>query len=256
MTSLPAYYQPTGTVTASAHRGFSLDGLENSMAAFQAAVDLGLRYLETDAHGTADGIAVALHDHTLDRTTDSHGTVGSLPWASVRRAKIGGVEPVPSLEEVLGTWPEVHVQVDVKSASGIEPIAHAIERTASHDRVCVASFSTRRRRATVARLSAPVAQSAGTAEVSRLVAGTWVRDSRAGARPHADSFQLPVSMAGIRIVTPAVIEAVHRAGKQIHVWTINDTAQMAQLLDMGVDGIITDRADRLRALLEERGQWL
>src|SRR5690606_4970656 len=126
---------------ALAHRGFSLDGLENSMAAFEAAVRLGFRYVETDAHGTKDGVAVALHDASLDRTTDGRGFVAELPWSEVRTARIGGVEPVPTLEELLGTFPELRVNIDVKGVSGIEPVAQAIERTQAHDRVCVASFS-------------------------------------------------------------------------------------------------------------------
>src|SRR5690349_17206546 len=120
------YFEPPGRVAGYAHRGFSPDGLENSMAAFQAAVDLGYRYLETDAHGTADGVAVALHDASLDRTTDGTGRVADLPWSVVRRARIGGVEPVPLIEDVLGTWPDVRLNVDVKERSAIGPVAAAI----------------------------------------------------------------------------------------------------------------------------------
>ena len=248
-------------VAALAHRGFARpggvdSGLENSLAAFGAAVALGFRYVETDAHGTADGVAVALHDESLDRTTDAHGLVAELPWREVRRAKIGGVEPVPSLEDVLGTWPGLFVNIDVKAESGIVPIARAIERTGAHDRVCVTSFSTRRRLATLARLSRPVATSAGTSEVAGFVLAARARLG-AGVR-HAlrrvDALQVP-EVQGLRVVDRATVAAAHRAGRQVHVWTPNSRADIERLLDLGVDGIVTDRADVLKEILVERGLW-
>jgi glycerophosphoryl diester phosphodiesterase len=253
-------------VAALAHRGFARpggvdSGLENSLAAFAAAVALGFRWVETDAHGTSDGVAVALHDASLDRTTDAHGLVAELPWAQVRQARIGGVEPVPTLEDVLGTWPRLRVNIDVKATSGIEPVARAIERTASHDRVCVTSFSAARRRATLARLSQPVATSAGTSEMVRFLAGARLRlpaVARAALR-QVDAIQVPVSQAAgparVRVVDAKTVPAPHPPGRLVHVWTINDKAEMARLLDLGVDGIVTDRADLLKELLVERGLW-
>ena len=267
MTQVHPYFDttlPDGRrgVAALAHRGFvrpgGVDcGLENSLAAFGAAVALGFRYVETDAHGTADGVAVALHDESLDRTTDASGLVAELPWREVRKAKIGGVEPVPSLEDVLGTWPGLFVNIDVKAASGIAPIARAIERTGAHERVCVTSFSTRRRLATLALLTQPVATSAGTSEVAGFVLAARARLD-AGVR-HAlrrvDALQVPETQAGLRVVDRATVAAAHRAGKQVHVWTPNTRAQIEHLLDLGVDGIVTDRADLLKEILVERGQW-
>ncbi|GIG23564.1 glycerophosphoryl diester phosphodiesterase [Cellulomonas chitinilytica] len=243
------YFGAPGGTAALAHRGFSPAGLENSMAAFQAAVDLGYRYVETDAHGTADGRAVLMHDASLDRTTDRAGRIAELPWAEVRRARVGGVEPVPVLEDVLGTWPDVRVNVDVKERSGVEPVAAAIERTAAHDRVCVASFSAARRDATVARLSRPVATSAATAE-----AVTFLLTGRVAARGF-DAYQVPWRFRGRRVLTGRHVRAAHRAGRPVHVWTVNDPDDMRALLDVGVDGIISDRADVLRDVLVERGLW-
>lgn len=248
------YFGEPRSVVALAHRGFSPAGLENSLAAFQAAVDLGFRYLETDAHGTADGVAVALHDATLDRTTDRAGRVAELPWSVVRRARIGGVEPVPMLEEVLGTWPEVRVNVDVKERSAIEAVAAAIERTDAHDRVCVASFSAARRDATVARLSRPVATSAATAESVRFLVAAAGRPPVRTAR-RFDAYQVPWRFRGHELLTARHVRAAHRLGRPVHVWTVNDAAAMRALLDLGVDGIITDRADVLRGVLVDRGLW-
>ncbi|PZR52755.1 glycerophosphodiester phosphodiesterase [Xylanimonas oleitrophica] len=253
-------------VAALAHRGFARpggvdSGLENSLAAFQAAVDLGFRYVETDSHGTADGVAVALHDAALDRTTDARGLVAELPWDVVRRARIGGVEPVPALEDVLGTWPALRVNIDVKADSGIEPTARAIERTGAHDRVCVTSFSVARRRATLARLSVPVATSAGRTEVVGFLAGARLRTdplARAALR-HVDALQVPVAeQVGplrLTVVDARTVAAAHRAGRHVHVWTVNDEAEMVRLVDLGVDGIVTDRADLLRQVLQQRSRW-
>lgn len=250
---------------ALAHRGFSYgnENLENSLAAFAAAVDLGYRFVETDAHGTADGVAVALHDESLDRTTDSSGLVSDLPWSTVRRARIGGTEPVPLLEDVLGTWPHLNVNIDVKAPSGVAPVAEAIERTASWDRVCVTSFSVERRVETLARLSRPVATSAGRREVARFLGGARLRLSPVArwALRHVDALQVPVTdrlpggMGRLTVVDAATVARAHRAGKKVHVWTINDPDEMRRLIDLGVDGIVTDRADLLREVLVQRGLW-
>jgi glycerophosphoryl diester phosphodiesterase len=249
-------------VAALAHRGFARpggvdSGLENSLAAFQAAVDLGYRYVETDAHGTADGVAVALHDASLDRTTDGRGLVAELPWDVVRRARIGGVEPVPRLDDLLGSWPRLRVNIDVKATSGIAPTAAAIERTGAHDRVCVTSFSAARRRATLARLSRPVATSAGTSEVIGFLAGARLRApalTRHALR-QVGALQVPVREQVLTVVDARTVAAAHAAGRPMHVWTVNDAACMHRLLDLGVDGIVTDRADLLRDVLTSRGLW-
>ncbi len=249
------YFDTGTTVAALAHRGFSRDGLENSMAAFKAAVDLGFRYVETDAHGTKDGKAVALHDASLDRTTDGHGDVADLNWSEVKNAKIGGVEPVPLLEDLLGTWPTLRVNIDVKAPSGVAPIAAAIERTGAHDRVCIASFSTARREATVALLSKPVATSAGTREAAAFFAGGILRAKMDAPLMAVDAVQVPAKLGRLPILTARHLAAAHAAGKQVHVWTINDRAQMERLIAMGVDGIVSDRADILKEVLVSMGRW-
>ena len=249
-----AFLDNGGLPIALAHRGFSLDGLENSMAAFQAAIDLGYRYLETDGHGTADGVAVALHDTTLDRTTDAKGDVHRLSWREVRHIRIGGVEPIPKLEDVLGTWPEARVNIDVKAPSGIEPVAEAIERTGAHDRVCLASFSSERRRATIARLSRPVAASPSTSEIARFAAAALL-----GRQPRLPAdvsvLQVPHGIGPVRVASRALVTAAARAGAPVQAWTVNAASTMTSLLDAGVTGIFTDRADRLKEVLVARGQW-
>lgn len=254
MTARHPYLDSGGAVAALAHRGYSPEGLENSMTAFGAAVDLGFRYVETDAHGTSDGVAVALHDASLDRTTDSRGQVSQLRWSQVKGAKIGGVEPVPRFEDLLGTWPELRVNVDVKGESAVGPVAEAIERTNAHDRVCVASFSTARRRATVKLLSRPVATSAGTREAGAFWAASALGRA-AGALADVDVLQVPWRVGRARVLFSRHMRAAHEAGREVHVWTVNERVDMEMLLDLGVDGLISDRADLLREVLVERGRW-
>ncbi|GAA4712009.1 glycerophosphoryl diester phosphodiesterase [Promicromonospora umidemergens] len=251
-----------GPFQALAHRGFAhasagTEGLENSLAAFGAAVDLGYRYVETDAHGTSDGVAVALHDESLDRTTDGAGLVAELPWSEVREARIGGIEPVPLLEDLLAGWPQLRVNIDVKHVSGVGAVARAIERTASWGRVCVTSFDPVRRRGTLDRLSHPVATSAGRSEIRAFLAGVRLRVRPLARRAlrDVDALQVPVRERSVTVVDAASVEAAHALGKKLHVWTINDPDEMARLIDEGVDGLITDRADLLKDLLVERGIW-
>ena len=244
-----------------AHRGFDRDGLENSMRAFEAAVALGYRYVETDVHATRDGVLLAFHDASLDRVTDRRGEIPELSWREVSRARIGGLEPVPQLEDLLGTWPDLRVNIDIKSSGAILPLARVIERTRAHDRVCVASFSDQRRQAALMRLTRPVTTSAGQTTAARFRA--------AAALPHlvrtpvlarvmrgVHGLQVPVRHAGIEVVTPSTIEAAHEVGVFVHVWTVNDVPEMTRLLDLGVDGLVTDRADLLKDVLLARGQWV
>lgn len=244
-----------------AHRGFSVDGLENTMAAFAAAVKLGYRYVETDVHATRDGHLVAFHDETLDRVTDRVGAIPELAWREVSRARVGGSEPVPLLEDLLGTWPELRVNVDIKTSGAIVPLVRVIERTRAHDRVCVTSFSDQRRQAALMRLTRPVATSAGqstttafraAAELPHLVRPAVV----ARALASVDGLQVPTHHYGIEVVTPTTVAAAQEVGRFVHVWTVNEVPEMVRLLDLGVDGLITDRADLLKDVLVARGQWV
>lgn len=238
---------------AFAHRGFAPDGAENSMVAFERAIRLGYRYLETDVRATADGVAVALHDARLDRTSDRRGEVERMTWDQVRRARIAGTASIPLLTEVLGTWPDARINLDVKTSRAIAPTIAAIRRTAALDRVCVASFSGIR----VTAVRRALGPELCTALSPRAVLA--LRLAPPGRRPRrpgpARCAQVPVRIGGVPLVDARYVRAAHRVGLQIHVWTVNEPAEMIRLLDLGVDGLMTDRADVLRAVLRARGQW-
>jgi glycerophosphoryl diester phosphodiesterase len=240
---------------AFAHQGaHSPDGPgENTMAAFEAAVRQGYRYLETDAHATADGVLVAFHDDRLDRLTDRTGLIGDLPWAEVRAARVRGRDEIPLLEDLLTAWPDVRVNIDPKHDAAVDPLVELIERTGTIDRVCVGSFSDRRLARIRARLGPRICTSMGPRQVARLVAAS--RGLPAGSFSAA-CVQVPTRRGPVPLVTDRFLAAAHQRGLQVHVWTIDDPDEMHRLLDMGVDGIMTDRTDVLRSVLVERGQWV
>lgn len=240
---------------AFAHRGGDLGHPENSLAAFEAAVALGYRYLETDVHATRDGVLVAFHDSRLDRVTDHAGAVAELPWDTVRRARIGGTEPVPLLEDLLDAFPAARFNVDVKAAPAVGPLVEAIRRTNAWDRICVGGFSDSRLAAVRAAAGPRLATSLGPREVARLrlrsLAGPLARGR--GAPFAGVCAQVPERHRGVRVVDRAFVRAAHRLGLQVHVWTVDDPARIRALLDLGVDGIMADRIDVLRNVLGERG---
>lgn len=245
------------TPVAFAHRGYAPDGGENSMAAFERAVALGYRYLETDVRVTADGVALAFHDATLDRVTDRRGRVDALPWTVVRAARIDAREPIPLLTDLLAAWPEVRINLDLKAAASVSAAVAAIRRTGSLERVCVGSFSSRRIAAARRALGSHLCTSLGPRAALRLRlpdgAQHWPKKAR--RRPTALCAQVPARIGARAFVNARYLAAAHELGLQVHAWTVNDPAEMTRLLELGVDGIITDEAAVLRDVLVTRGQW-
>lgn len=237
-----------------AHRGGAADGLENTAFQFRQAVEAGYRYLETDVHATADGRLVAFHDATLDRVTDGAGRIADLPWADVRHARVGGKEPVPLFEELLESFPEARWNIDVKAEPALLPLLELVERTDTWDRICVGSFS-EARVMRAQRLAGPrLATSYGTRGVLNLRLRSW--GVPAALRDSAVAAQVPEAQSGIQVVDHRFVRAAHARGLQVHVWTVNEADRMHRLLDLGVDGIMTDHIDTLRKVMEDRGTWV
>ena len=236
---------------AFAHRGGAARHPENSWRAFEHAVGLGYSYLETDVQATADGVLVAFHDRTLDRVTDRAGRISQLPHREVTAARIGGTDPIPLLEDLLGAWPEARFNIDVKDEPAVRPLTEVLRRTAAWDRVCITSFSARRLAAVRRQLPRPVCMA--TSPVGVAAVRLWVPGRGLAARLRRLSVrcaQIPVSVA-----TESFLRRAHAVGLQVHVWTVNDRSVMASLLDLGIDGIMTDETEALRDVLAARGQW-
>ncbi|MFJ2153799.1 glycerophosphodiester phosphodiesterase family protein [Streptomyces microflavus] len=246
-------YLDHATPIAFAHRGGAADGVENTAAAFRRAAAAGYRYFETDVHTTVDGRLVAFHDPTLDRVTDATGRISALPWSEVRRARAGGTEPLPLFEELLEEFPEARWNVDVKAEPALEPLLELIRRTGAWDRICVGSFSEAR----VARAHRLAGPRLATSYGVRGVLGLRLRSYGipAALRSGAVCAQVPERQGGIPVVDARFVRTAHALGLQVHVWTVNEPGRMAALLDLGVDGIMTDHIETLRTVLSERGAW-
>ncbi|HEV2373620.1 MAG TPA: glycerophosphodiester phosphodiesterase family protein [Streptosporangiaceae bacterium] len=269
---------------AFAHRGGAAHAPENSWRAFQHAVDQGYEYLETDVQATADGVLIAFHDRTLTRVTGVPGRIARLKYAEIADARIDGTEPIPLMEDLLSAWPTARFNIDVKDAGAIEPLAAVLHRTNAWDRVCVVSFSYTRLRATRRALGRPVCMAAspfGNAVVrfGPRSQGASVGPHRPGgtapappadpARPRAAGAAAPArrmaawldrtwmrcTQIPVSVATEPFLARAHALGLPVHVWTVNDRPTMERLLDMGVDGIMTDETQTLREVLQARGQW-
>jgi glycerophosphoryl diester phosphodiesterase len=236
---------------AFAHRGGASEVPENTMPAFEHAVRLGYRYVETDVHATADGVLLAFHDDVLDRVTDRTGVISELPWRTVAEARVDGLEPIPLFEDLLGAFPGLRVNIDPKHDAAVEPLAEVLRRCGAVDRVCIGAFDDLRLER-VRELLPGVCTSLGP--VGTLQLGMAATGQEVGDLP-SPCAQVPPSYGDTEIVTEAFLAEAHRRGMQVHVWTIDDRDEMARLLDLGVDGIMTDRPAVLKELLESRGAW-
>jgi glycerophosphoryl diester phosphodiesterase len=241
---------------AFAHRGGAAEGDENTVAAFERAVRLGYRYLETDVQATADGVPVIFHDTNLRRLAGRPEQVSALRWEDLATIRVAGAQAVPQLADVLTGWPQLRFNLDVKSWSAVAPLMDSIRRANAADRVLVASFSDRRLAAIRRGLGPRVATSMGPAEVLRLRLAAVAGRGMLGLTPGvAAAAQVPVRFGPIPVVDRRFVRYAHRIGVQVHVWTIDDPAEMGRLLDLGVDGIMTDRPEVLRDVLLSRGLW-
>lgn len=227
-----------------AHRGFAVDHAENTLGAFGAAVAHGSDILETDVHLSKDGEVIVAHDPDLSRVARIPGRVSDFTAAELSKIDLGRGEGFPTLIEVLEAFPAQKFNIDVKTPRAVDALVDVVKQCNAVNRVLVASFDEKTRAAAVARLPG-VVSSAARKTVFEGKLRSWLglsMDSWTLA-PEVRALQVPPSHRGFVLVNPRFIAAAHHKGLEVHVWTINEAADMIRLLDMGVDGIVTDRCD-------------
>jgi len=246
-----AYLDHTG-VLAFAHRGDHQSGPENTLPAFAGAVALGFKYLETDAHCTADGVLLAFHDDRLDRVTNSVGVIAQMPFNDVKKALVAATEPIPLMADLLDAFPDTRFNIDLKADNTVIPFIKLLKRSRCQDRICVGSFNDRRV-AAIRQEFPNVCTSMGPKEVIRARLASYRMPF---ARLQAPCAQVPVRWDRIPVADQRFIRAMQERRIQTHVWTVNDPQAMHDLLDLGVEGIMTDYPARLKTVLLERNSWV
>lgn len=237
---------------AFAHRGGAREAEENTMPAFERAVGLGYSHIETDVRATRDGVAVLFHDETLGRMAGRPERVEELSWAELSGVRLKGGGQVPRLDALLGAFPGLHLNLDAKADAAVEPMAEAIRATGALSRVCVGSFSGAR----TARLRALLGEGLAWSPAHAGAARVWLGGlGLPVGRPGFHALQVPLRHRGIPVVTRRFVRAARARGVQVHVWTVDEAAEIERLIDLGVDGIMTDRPSLLREVLVRRGQW-
>ena len=222
------------------------------MPAFQGAVDLGFRYIETDVHATADGVLVAFHDDRLDRVTDRKGKISELLWTDVSQALVDSKEPIPRFRELLASFSDLKINIDPKADNAVAPLMDELREFDALGRVCIGSFSDARLKAFYDAFGSEVCLSMGPIEVAKARLSSFgfpIRNFRARAA------QVPVRQGPLRVVDARFVARMHSLGIAVHCWTIDDPSEMRRLLDLGVDGIMTDLPEVLLAVLRERDLW-
>ena len=228
-----------------AHRGLALDVPENGLESFKAALDAGATHLETDVRATADGVAVLVHDPDLADGTP----VVRLPLVALRRR----VPSICTVDEALAALPTARFNLDIKAADAVAPTVAAVLGAGALPRVLATSFSARRRRAAVRALPGVATSGSGFDVLATVLA---VRTRLPGAVARAlrgvDALQVPPSVLGVDLGAPPFLDAVHRAGAEVHVWVVDEPGRMRALVAAGVDGIVTNRPDLAAQALLDR----
>jgi len=247
-------YTRVGTPYAVAHRGGAGLAPENSLAAFARSHALGMRYLETDVQTTADGVCAVFHDASLRRLAGVRARVRDLPWSELSQLSLVGGYRIPRLEDLLDSFPDARFMIDIKDPRGIGTLARVLRQSRAEQRVCIAGSADRWLADVRAVTGAGVATAMGWESLTRLAAA-----ARLGVRPRgvvpAPFAHVPLRLHRLPVFVERLVSMVHELRSQLLVWTVDEPARMHRLLDLGVDGIITDRPDLLRDVLSARGAW-
>jgi glycerophosphoryl diester phosphodiesterase len=237
-----------------AHRGLALEAPENTLLAFAKALAIGVTHLETDVHASADGVSMISHDPDLSRLATRKVRVGQLTASELRRIPLGSGQGFCSLADALDAFPDACFNIDIKSADAVAPTIAAIRDAGAVQRVLVGSFSPARRLAVVRQLpgvATSISSRGAIAAVSAARTAGGLPTLRRILRD-VQAVQFPLSILRMTTMTPRTIAAFHAAGVEVHAWTINHEPAMERLLDLGVDGLVSDRSDLAIGVIARR----
>lgn len=246
-------YLSVSTPHVLAHRGLHTIAVENTLSAFSSALEAGATHLETDAHASADGIAVLVHDPVMN-IGGRNVVISECSAAELGALDLGAGEGIPTLHEALAAFPLARFNIDIKSSDAANDVVRAVTRHNAQDRVLIASFKAARRTAACRRIpGVATSASATVALVSVLSATVGLTFFGRWLLRRVDAVQLPTSMLGLRVFTPRFVSMCHAAQVSVHAWTINNPTEMQRLFDLGVDGVVTDRCDLANSILRRQG---
>jgi glycerophosphoryl diester phosphodiesterase len=245
----PATYGHGPGLIAIAHRGGAALGPENTHEAFQRAVDMGYRYLETDVRMSSDGVCVAFHDRSLRRVTGTPGSIGSATWPQLQQLVVLNRGRIPRVDDLLRAWPDVHWMLDVKEPAALPALVEIVSEARAAHRICLGGTWDSVLAQARAHLGPQVSTALGWRSVTALLTGT---PHRVGAATFA---HIPLHLGARRLPTPRLLERARERGLRVIVWGAATGPEMQRLIDEGVDGIITDRTDLLRDALVAHGEW-
>ncbi len=257
-------FLPDDTPFGLAHRGGDEVATENTVAAFEHAHSLGYTHVETDVHLTADGVLVAVHDADLERVAGTPGSIADRSWSELRKIDLGAGERIPTMASLFEMFPDTNFNIEPKSNASLEPLINLIRDQRVLDRVCIGSFSDSKVMRAKAALGPELCTSPGPRHMTALWAASKAGRALSSLRSSgfvsriADQhgcLQIPRTFGGLRVLDTHLVELAHDLGLQVHVWTINDADEMHDLLDAGVDAVMTDKLTVLRNVLESRGEW-
>jgi len=237
---------------AFAHRGGALEAAENTMEAFEYAIGLGYRYIETDVQLTSDGVVVVFHDDDLVRLCSQLGSISDFTWDEVKKIQVLGQGTIPRFEDVLSAWPDINFNVDAKNDLVAGPLVE-VAKSDNLERLCLASEFEKRIDFIRDQFGPDLCTAASRGEILRFVLPTLI-----GLKPgeiKAHCLQIPTKAFGIPLTTPAILGHAVCAEKAVHIWTIDAKEEMALLADKGVGGIMSDRPAVLKSVLESLHLW-
>ena len=223
------------------HRGDATIYTENTIEAFKEAAILGFQYIESDLRRTKDGKIITFHDPRMQRITGSRANINEMTLANIRMQRLPKKERIPTLDELLEEFPETFFNLDLKVSGMVAEVLKKLKTHNAEDRVCLGSFSSNTIRE-INSMNPKINTSMGQSQVALFRFFNIKNDSNA--------IQIPVKWMGIKVLTKEFLNTCHENGLKVHVWTINEETSMQNLINMGVDGIMTDNPSALMKLMK------